>query len=410
MTRAWLHDVGRGIDNEPVRPRQLPKSVGCGKNFSGKLALATRNEVKYWLLQLATEMEERLQIESEMNKRVAKSVSVQVRWGGNPPQTASRSFGLHNMDADTISRNALSVIQCFNTAGNHQKAWCPAIITLSMCASKFTETGNNIGKMSISSFFSGKEQSTSTVNGSNDGKTTVSSSFNGKKEVISTEKKVTSRSQLDEFSPKESKKKRKSIDSFFSASQRLKRDSDAADFIIMPSSSGYQEKPSSIDKQHDTMTRTNLNHSTGFFASKMNQPVTSSLNSDPLVDACHEQNTGVYASDKPNNFKQQSVRDPSPGIIEVTSLSLSRQDKDLTTCSDKLFSDLPVADFVTCEKCQQKVSAWDLPEHLDYHYAFELQEQIDIGSTTSTARTIETPVKTSKSTPSTLYSFFQKKT
>jgi hypothetical protein len=32
-------------------------------------------------------------------------------------------------------------------------------------------------------------------------------------------------------------------------------------------------------------------------------------------------------------------------------------------------------DVVVCVKCGGKVSAWVMPEHLDYHYAKELQEQ-----------------------------------
>ena len=41
----WLYQVSRGVDHEPVRPRQLPKSTGCGKNFPGKTKLATGEQV-----------------------------------------------------------------------------------------------------------------------------------------------------------------------------------------------------------------------------------------------------------------------------------------------------------------------------------------------------------------------------
>ena len=48
----------RGIHHEPVRPRQLPQSVGCSKNFTGKMKLKTNAEVRfkfyerffYWLV------------------------------------------------------------------------------------------------------------------------------------------------------------------------------------------------------------------------------------------------------------------------------------------------------------------------------------------------------------------------
>ena len=44
--REWLHQLSQGVDYEPVRPRQLPKSFGCGKNFPGKGKLATTDQVQ----------------------------------------------------------------------------------------------------------------------------------------------------------------------------------------------------------------------------------------------------------------------------------------------------------------------------------------------------------------------------
>ncbi|KAH3851921.1 hypothetical protein DPMN_094408, partial [Dreissena polymorpha] len=57
---SWLYSVCRGFDSEPVSARQLPKSIGCSKNFTGKNCLNTRDKVKFWLSELAKEVEERL--------------------------------------------------------------------------------------------------------------------------------------------------------------------------------------------------------------------------------------------------------------------------------------------------------------------------------------------------------------
>ncbi|KAJ8384763.1 hypothetical protein AAFF_G00198490 [Aldrovandia affinis] len=78
-TGQWLFELCRGIDFEPVKPRQLPKSIGCSKNFPGKTALATREQVQHWLQQLALELEERLTKDREMNGRVARQLTVGVR-------------------------------------------------------------------------------------------------------------------------------------------------------------------------------------------------------------------------------------------------------------------------------------------------------------------------------------------
>lgn len=55
-----MHQLSHGIDLEPVSSRQIAKSVGCSKNFRGKMELNTIKKVEYWLSQLADELEERL--------------------------------------------------------------------------------------------------------------------------------------------------------------------------------------------------------------------------------------------------------------------------------------------------------------------------------------------------------------
>lgn len=41
----WLFNLGKGVDTEQVTSRQLPKSIGCGKNFQGREALNTQEKV-----------------------------------------------------------------------------------------------------------------------------------------------------------------------------------------------------------------------------------------------------------------------------------------------------------------------------------------------------------------------------
>uniref|UniRef100_UPI00398ED330 DNA polymerase eta-like isoform X2 n=1 Tax=Pristiophorus japonicus TaxID=55135 RepID=UPI00398ED330 len=88
-TGSWLYDLCRGVEFEPVRSRQLPKSIGCGKTFPGNGALSTSEQVKHWLLQLATELGERLSQDREQNKRVGKQLSVGCDWRGTERPPAS---------------------------------------------------------------------------------------------------------------------------------------------------------------------------------------------------------------------------------------------------------------------------------------------------------------------------------
>ena len=49
---GWLARLARGLDDEVVKPRLLPKSVGCSKTFRGRSALTNLKLVHDWLLSI----------------------------------------------------------------------------------------------------------------------------------------------------------------------------------------------------------------------------------------------------------------------------------------------------------------------------------------------------------------------
>ena len=53
----------RGLDDEPVKERELAQSCGTGKTFRGPKTLRALPEVQRWLRQLAAELAERLERE-----------------------------------------------------------------------------------------------------------------------------------------------------------------------------------------------------------------------------------------------------------------------------------------------------------------------------------------------------------
>ncbi|XP_037128395.1 DNA polymerase eta [Syngnathus acus] len=139
-TGQWLYDLCRGIDFEAVKPRQLPKSIGCSKNFPGKTSLATKEQVQHWLHQLALELEERLTKDREVNGRVAKQLTVGVRQlGDKRPSGFSRCCALVRYDAAKLSSDSFAIIKSLNTAGNQQAAWTPPLTLLHLSASKFSD-------------------------------------------------------------------------------------------------------------------------------------------------------------------------------------------------------------------------------------------------------------------------------
>ncbi|XP_014662519.1 PREDICTED: DNA polymerase eta-like isoform X2 [Priapulus caudatus] len=122
---AWLYDACRGIEQEPVTARLLPKSIGCGKNFSGKTALNTYDQVAHWVHQLCQELVERLTKDEETNNRHASSLTVSAL-------LQEGAGGARVSRATPIYRS-------------------PAIANISMSASKFSDLGA-AGTVSIGSF------------------------------------------------------------------------------------------------------------------------------------------------------------------------------------------------------------------------------------------------------------------
>ncbi|XP_064118794.1 DNA polymerase eta-like [Macrobrachium nipponense] len=146
-TSEWLYNLGRGIDTEPVTSRQLPKSIGCGKNFQGKEALNTQAKVQKWMLSLAEELTERLNEDQTANKRRAKTLTVGVRLDGDAKFTSlSRSANLSAYCAERIARVAISLIQHTNKAPAKNGLWNPSIKNISLSAAKFEDwTGSGSG-------------------------------------------------------------------------------------------------------------------------------------------------------------------------------------------------------------------------------------------------------------------------
>uniref|UniRef100_A0A5S6R178 DNA polymerase eta n=1 Tax=Trichuris muris TaxID=70415 RepID=A0A5S6R178_TRIMR len=154
-TQAWLSLVLEGIDNEPVVARRLPKSIGCSKNFPGKLALCTEKQIKQWLQVLSEELEERLSKDRLANYRTAKSLAVAIRTEDNgvPTGISSRHGTLRCYAAEIVARDALELIQEFNTACDDTKdIWQPSVTMLSLSASRFEDTTDLCGKI-ITDYF-----------------------------------------------------------------------------------------------------------------------------------------------------------------------------------------------------------------------------------------------------------------
>lgn len=151
-TGTWLYQLVRGVDHEQVTPRKLALSIGCGKNFRGKLALDATSKVKHWLEQLSEELVIRLLRDREQNQRIAQLLVVSVRKVGQEGGT-SRSCPLVTYDAARVAKDALQALVKLNTssAGATGDVWSPPLTNISLAATKFRDSVED-GSQEISKF------------------------------------------------------------------------------------------------------------------------------------------------------------------------------------------------------------------------------------------------------------------
>ncbi|XP_066474635.1 DNA polymerase eta [Tiliqua scincoides] len=353
-TGSWLYDLCRGIDHDPVKPRQLPKSIGCSKNFPGRTALVSQNQVQHWLLQLALELEERLNKDQEENNRVAKQLSVGIRMrGGKHASGLSRCCALSHYDAPKISRDAFALIQNCNTAGGQQAAWSPPITLLQLSATKFLEAPT-VSSGDITAFLTGDSHCTQPTSSS----ATISNAKFLESPKKGPSKKGANSIQLF-FQRMAEKKQAQAAAGFSLPDVTTKRTEPAAlkstichdkesTLVSSWSPKGLVEQSSSssnLDSLHNQLSLTRSE--TG----PVETPLVSQAHVAPLEEL-------GASSERPDLWKEECVQ-PAPALFQEEADCLALRS-------------FP-GNQMLCEKCNQQVSVWEFTEHLDYHLAVELQ-------------------------------------
>uniref|UniRef100_UPI00358DFDDF DNA polymerase eta n=1 Tax=Myxine glutinosa TaxID=7769 RepID=UPI00358DFDDF len=345
---GWLYDVCRGLEFEPIRPRNLPKSIGCSKNFNGPEALDTREKVRYWLKELATELEERLVKDKETNQRVAKQLTVGVRMetkGQNG--TLSRCSAMTRYDANKISADALALLNPCNTAGRGQGMWSPAVTCLHVSACKFSEVAVG-GTNDISGYLSANA------------KPLLPNSPNMESTFGTSPKSVKDRGSrtigIAELFQRASAKKQQygqaTNMSFDDGEDKSAKDGNCKGECF---SFGRKEalsvthndntKSQGPDTMEDSVTNTSISPTVDDDSIKSTPDfAVRSSNRFPEVDYCKDlhQESGII--DTLSKTKEQGVNFISP------------------------------EDMVNCNECGKTVSMWEMPEHSDFHFAQSLQK------------------------------------
>ncbi|KAK9541471.1 hypothetical protein VZT92_001512 [Zoarces viviparus] len=357
-TSQWLYDLCRGIEFEAVKPRHLPKSIGCSKNFPGLTSLATKEQVQYWLHQLALELEERLTKDREVNGRVAKSLTVGVRQlGDTRPSGVSRCRALVRYEATKLSDDSFAIIKSLNTAGNHQAAWTPPLTLLHLSASKFSDAPSAGGIVGF-----------------------LSSDVTSTQSLFSTTQPGT----IQSFFQKAAEKQRR----------KVTKDGDEEDYDI-----GSTGIPPSSSSQKTSVTDSQLEAETNCPASSSLARISHSQASPHSGISSFFHKKSIERSSQASTLNKPEIGH-EPGNIEDTvaaasGLQAKRSPSQQSLCEelrDELGIDPEIhhhpssvarEDLLNCERCGQEVLVWEMPEHKDYHFALDLQNSLS--SSTSSA-------------------------
>lgn len=373
-TGQWLYDLCRGIDFEPVKPRQLPKSIGCSKNFPGRTSLATKEQVQYWLHQLALELEERLTKDRDVNGRVAKLLTVGVRQlGDKRPSSFSRCCALVRYEASKISSDSFSIIKSLNTAGNQQETWTPPLTLLHLSASKFNDSPSAGG---IAGFLSSDVSATQDLFSATQPTTQASSEA---KNGTALKRPGSIQSLFQKAAQKH--KHQQSLQ----AEEGGEGDVAAATHIacqdVLTATKGSR-KCSSATSQSSTANPKNSISS--FFQKKQMERGLQSMSCN--VDESEVFNTTSIVSELDVQVDSTNKETGSNTLVNSVPCSdfqvdiYADENDDLipsfTEKSDSqshIPAEVDREDLCKCEKCGKDILVWEMPEHMDYHFAMALQ-------------------------------------
>eukprot|EP00931_Biecheleriopsis_adriatica_P059272 TRINITY_DN35440_c0_g1_i1.p1 TRINITY_DN35440_c0_g1~~TRINITY_DN35440_c0_g1_i1.p1 ORF type:complete len:584 (+),score=155.31 TRINITY_DN35440_c0_g1_i1:79-1830(+) len=156
----WLVALASGLDSaaDPVKDRQLVKSLSNGKTFFGSSQLRSLAEVEYWLGELAGELHRRYAEQVEQHQRAPTTIGIHVGTGGGRGKGmkgSSESFS--KQQSIDLGRNG-SVAQIATAAKAcflrwHAGAKAPDLAVTSLGLSLTNMTPLDGGAASIKKFF-----------------------------------------------------------------------------------------------------------------------------------------------------------------------------------------------------------------------------------------------------------------
>lgn len=349
---------------ESVTPRYTSKSIGCSKKFPGKSAITGIASLNHWLLELSTEICERLEKDSLEYNRTAKQMTITFTQQIGPEDISSaRSVPLNYYKADAIAREALDVIK-----RNTSKFFRPdnvgvlnnSVKFLSISVGKFENNPDKTKRNTLEQMFKNhvkkqnefdKDETKSEIEKIIDepmagpSNTSLDEPVAGPSntsldEIIAIKKQ----NKFFEFEKKElpPAKPQQCLSDFFKTS--LENTNDAGK--LQSNSDILVENLDMFEMQHEEIPEQNIEQKVG-------------NNSNEML---------VNSSTSQSNVKESDCSTIDIEAVQKNYDELSQEEIDIM---------LPEIEpeVVKCEQCKRKILKDDLLSHQDYHFALQMSQQ-----------------------------------
>ncbi|CAH8460546.1 unnamed protein product [Schistosoma haematobium] len=424
-TSKWLHDLSHGIDHEVVTTRSLPKSVGCSKNFLGRATLTSSEQIKRWLLCLAEEIFERLDVDYHQHQRYPTRLILYARTTNDPgyiggisrtlPSNLLQFIGYGNRsimnnddgncsntsDLDNkllkytsqiekLANTALVILKEVLFKGEAPEIWDPGINSLGLSAGKFL-SNSSTSNVDIRSLLQKKQIESIKYDTVVQQESMVSippeKSTSPSLVKLSSDNDV--KNDTVNISPD---RKRNSNDSTVNINtnnlsffKRLRVAEISAPFHPTPLIDNLN-----INNNNTTNNDNNTSENKNFLLveNQSGKLISNSITPPPPTTT----NVQLHQSLEQN---KSSTLDDSP-YLEVD--SESRHSTSTTSDSSNFFKSYSIGDWIICDKCNSRISIWQLPEHEDFHIAQRIQHEWSNKEVNINTTSIETSLTKSNDT------------
>ncbi|XP_023779638.1 DNA polymerase eta, partial [Cyanistes caeruleus] len=277
---------------------------------------------------------------SRQNHRVARQLMVVIRQQGDT--RLSRLCALSRYDAQKMCNDAFALIQNCNVAGAHQAAWSPPLISVQLSASKFSEPVTL--STGIATFLTADTQPDGTATTSQNA---TSCGRAGVKFFRSPSKELR-------------QKPASAIESFFQK---------AAAAASLPSAASAEPAvPSS--PEHQERAAVGLPDGLASVQCDLESPVKQSPSDASPTSPCKS----LPGEKLPSDATLTPSTPPSSRTLLKLQPAIEGNEQNLPPSPElTLLPPASPGDQQRCEKCGQLVLVWEFPEHMDYHFALELQ-------------------------------------